>query len=83
MFGLEGESLFWFIVIGIVAGWLAGQITHGGGFGLIGDLIVGIIGSFVGGYLANFFGFHVYGLFGIIATATVGAIALLAVIRAL
>lgn len=56
MFGIEGDSLLWFLIIGIAAGWLAGQVTHGGGFGLVGDLVVGVVGAFVGRYLANLLG---------------------------
>ena len=44
-------SLLWFLLIGLAAGWLAGQIMKGGGFGIIGDLIVGVIGAFIGGWL--------------------------------
>jgi len=83
MFGIGGDSLLWFLIIGIIAGWLAGQITRGGGFGLVGDLVVGVVGAFIGGYLANFFGLHAYGSIGAIATATVGAVLLLTVIRIL
>jgi uncharacterized membrane protein YeaQ/YmgE (transglycosylase-associated protein family) len=81
MSGIGGDSLLWFLIIGIVAGWLAGKIMRGGGFGLVGDLVVGVIGAFVGGFLANLLGLHAYGLVGAIVTATVGAVALLAVIR--
>ena len=74
--------MLWFLVIGIIAGWLAGNIMKGGSFGLIGDLVVGVVGSFIGGYL---FGYLVlgnaYGTFGEIGMATVGAIVLLGVIR--
>jgi len=83
MFGIEGNSLLWFLIIGIAAGWLAGQVTRGGGFGLIGDLVVGVIGAFVGGFLAHLFGLYAYGLVGALAVATVGAIVLLTVIRVL
>lgn len=83
MYGIGGDSLLWFLIIGVVAGWLAGQFTQGGGFGLIGDLVVGVIGAFVGGFLANLLGLHAYGLVGAVVTATVGAIVLLAVIRIL
>jgi uncharacterized membrane protein YeaQ/YmgE (transglycosylase-associated protein family) len=48
---LSNESLLVIIIVGIVAGWLAGQIVRGGGFGLIGDLIVGILGAFIGDWL--------------------------------
>jgi uncharacterized membrane protein YeaQ/YmgE (transglycosylase-associated protein family) len=48
---VSNESLFVIVLVGIVAGWLAGLIVRGGGFGLIGDLIVGIIGAFIGDWL--------------------------------
>jgi uncharacterized membrane protein YeaQ/YmgE (transglycosylase-associated protein family) len=74
--------MLWFLVIGIIAGWLAGNIMKGGGFGLIGDLVVGVVGSFIGGYLFGYLGLgNAYGTFGEIGMATVGAIVLLAVIR--
>ena len=44
-------DFLWFILIGIAAGWLAGQVMKGGGFGLVGDLIVGVIGALLGGFL--------------------------------
>jgi len=73
--------MLWFLMIGIIAGWLAGKIT-GGGFGLIGDLVVGIIGSFIGGYLFGYFGLsNAYGTVGEIGVATVGAIFLLWIVR--
>jgi uncharacterized membrane protein YeaQ/YmgE (transglycosylase-associated protein family) len=50
---LSNESLIVIIVVGVVAGWLAGQIVRGGGFGLIGDLIIGIIGAFIGDWLLS------------------------------
>ena len=49
-------NFVWFILIGIAAGWLAGQIMKGGGFGLLGDLIVGVIGALLGGFLFGLFG---------------------------
>ncbi len=45
-----------FLIVGIVSGWLAGEIVQGGGFGLVGNLIVGIIGAFVGGFILRLFG---------------------------
>lgn len=74
-------SLLWFIIIGIVAGWLAGQIMGGGGFGLLGDLILGVIGALVGGYLFGILGIEAGGLVGALITATVGAIVLIALLR--
>ena len=74
-------DMLWFLLIGIAAGWLAGQIMKGGGFGLIGDLIVGVIGALVGGFLFSLFGVSAVGRLGSLVTATVGAIALIALLR--
>jgi len=71
----------WFILIGIAAGWLAGQIVKGGGFGLVGDLIVGVIGAVLGGFLFGLLGITAVGLLGSLITATVGAIVLIALLR--
>lgn len=74
--------MLWFLLIGIIAGWLAGNIMKGGGFGLIGDLVVGVVGSFIGGYLFGYLGLgNAYGTLGEIGMATVGAIVLLGVLR--
>jgi len=70
------------LVIGAVAGWLAGKIVEGGGFGLIGDIVVGIIGAVIGGYLASVLGISVGGgLISSIITAVIGAVILLFVLR--
>jgi uncharacterized membrane protein YeaQ/YmgE (transglycosylase-associated protein family) len=71
----------WFILIGIAAGWLAGQIMKGGGFGLIGDLIVGVIGALLGGFLFGLLGISAGGLIGQLVVATVGAILLVVLLR--
>lgn len=74
-------ELLWFALIGIAAGWLAGQIMKGGGFGLVGDLIVGVIGALLGGFLLGLLGIYAYGLLGNLVVATVGAIILIALLR--
>jgi uncharacterized membrane protein YeaQ/YmgE (transglycosylase-associated protein family) len=74
-------NVIWFIIIGIVAGWLAGQIMKGGGFGLLGDLIVGVIGAVIGGFLFGLLNISAGGLIGSLITATVGAIVLIAIVR--
>lgn len=76
-------AFLWFCLIGIAAGWLAGQIMKGGGFGLVGDLIVGVIGALLGGYLFGLMGIGGSGLLGQLVVATIGAIVLLLIIRAL
>jgi len=70
-----------FLVIGAVAGWLAGQIMKGGGFGLVGDIVVGVIGSVIGGWLFSLLGIAAGGLIGEIIAAVVGAIILIAIVR--
>jgi uncharacterized membrane protein YeaQ/YmgE (transglycosylase-associated protein family) len=79
---LPMETLLIWLIVGAVAGWLAGVIVKGGGFGLIGDIVVGIIGAFVGGWLLPRFGVHLgVGIVAIIASATIGAVVLLLLIR--
>jgi len=73
--------IIWFLLIGLVAGWLAGQIMKGGGFGILGDMIVGVIGALVGGFIFRLLGIAAYGLLGSLITATVGAIVLIALLR--
>lgn len=74
-------QILWYLLIGIIAGWLAGQISRGRGFGLWGDLVTGIVGSFIGGYLFNLIGISTYGTIGTVIASTVGAIILLWIIR--
>ena len=69
------------VIIGILAGWLAGKIMRGRGFGLIGDLLVGIVGSLIGGLVFGLLGIGSYNLVGSIVVATVGAMLLLYLIR--
>lgn len=71
--------LLWFLLIGLIAGWLAGKVFRGRGFGVIGNIIVGILGALVGGYLFRMAGFTAYGTLGSLLTAFIGAIVLLAI----
>ena len=72
----------WFILIGLAAGWLAGQLMKGGGFGVFGDIIVGVIGALIGGYLFRYFGISAGGgLLGALIVATIGDIVLLFLLR--
>ena len=73
--------LIWFLLIGLIAGWLAGQITKGKGFGLLGDLIVGVIGALLGGFLFGLLGLASFNLLGSLVTATIGAIVFLFLMR--
>ncbi|QAB15207.1 GlsB/YeaQ/YmgE family stress response membrane protein [Hydrogenovibrio thermophilus] len=80
---MELGALIVFLLIGAVAGWLAGLVMKGGGFGLLGNMVIGIIGAFVGGFLFGLLGITAGGLIGSIITATIGAIVLLFVIGVL
>jgi uncharacterized membrane protein YeaQ/YmgE (transglycosylase-associated protein family) len=82
MHDIATQSLIIWLVVGAIAGWLAGVVVSGGGFGIIGDIIIGIIGAFVAGWLFPQLGFHLaVGLVGVIVDAAIGAIVLLLVIR--
>ena len=74
------NGLVYFLLIGLVAGWLAGQIMKGKGFGLAGNLVIGVIGAVVGGWLFGVLGLSTYGAIGSIVMATVGAVVLLFVV---
>lgn len=74
-------GLIIFLVIGALAGWLAGMIMKGGGFGVIGNMVVGILGSFLGGWLLPKVGLSVGGDFGGFITAVIGAVILLFIVR--
>ena len=76
-------SLLIWIVSGIVAGWLAGVIVKGGGFGLIGDLVVGLIGGLIGGWLAGALGLQASSWLGQILVAAGGGVVLVLVLRAI
>ena len=78
---MDATSLIWFLLIGLIAGWLAGQVMRGGGFGLIGDMIVGVIGAFLGGWLFGLLGIAAGGLIGSLITAFVGAVVLIFLLR--
>src|SRR3954462_10767725 len=79
---VSSESLLIILVVGLVAGWLAGQIVQGTGFGVVGDLLIGVIGALIGSWLLPQLGVHLgLGLVAAIANATLGAMILLVVIR--
>jgi len=76
------EALIVILIVGAVAGWLAGQIVKGGGFGLVGDIVVGLIGALIGGWLLPRIGLSLGGgLVGEIITAVIGAVILLAILK--
>ncbi|AMN39638.1 GlsB/YeaQ/YmgE family stress response membrane protein [Rhodoplanes sp. Z2-YC6860] len=75
------ESILIFLLVGAIAGWLAGLIVRGGGFGLIGDIVIGIVGAFIAGWLLPRLGIAIGGgIVGAIINATIGAVILLLII---
>ena len=79
---MSSESLLVILVVGIIAGWLAGQIVRGAGFSLVADLILGILGAFIGAWLLPQLGIQLgAGIIRAIINATIGAVVLLLLIR--
>jgi len=81
---LDPGGLIAWLVVGLIAGWLAGQFMKGGGYGIIGDIVLGIVGAFIGGFIFSLVlpGSSV-GLIGSIVVAFIGAVILIALARAL
>lgn len=80
---LSMSNVLWWLLVGLVAGFLASRVMRGGGYGLIGDIVVGLIGAFIGGWLAGFLG--IGGSSSLIVTiviAFIGACILLAILHA-
>ena len=81
---LDPGGLIIWLIVGAVAGFLAGQVMKGGGYGLVGDIIMGIVGAFVGGFLANLLGLGgTMGIIGTTVVAFIGACIFIAIVRAL
>ena len=81
---LDPGGLLAWLIVGAVAGFLAGQVMKGGGYGLIGDILMGIVGAFVGGFVASLLGFGgTMGIIGTTVVAFIGACIFIAIVRAL
>lgn len=81
---ISNQSLLVILLVGIVAGWLAGRLVRGAGFGIVGDLLIGIVGAFLGNWLLPRLGVHLgAGIIMAIVNATIGAILVLLVVRLL
>jgi len=79
---LSGESLLVILFVGLVAGWLAGKVVRGAGFGIIGDIVIGIIGAFIASWLFPRLGIHLgVGLVSKIIYSAIGAVILLLIVR--
>ncbi len=75
--------IVWFLLVGLIAGWLAGKLTKGSGFGVLGDIVIGVIGAFIGGFLFRLVGFSAGGTIGSVIVATIGAVVLVYVVKAI
>jgi uncharacterized membrane protein YeaQ/YmgE (transglycosylase-associated protein family) len=77
------SGLIWWILVGLIAGFLAGKVMKGGGFGVVMDIVVGIAGAIIGGFVLGLAGIHAGGLIGSIVVAFVGAVILIWIVRQL
>ena len=75
------SRVIWWIVVGLIAGALAGLVMRGAGYGIVGDIIIGIIGAIIGGWIFSRFGVGTGGLIGSIIVAFIGACILIAILR--
>ncbi len=75
------DGIIWFLLVGLIAGWLAGILVKGGGFGVLGDIVVGVIGAVIGGFLFSSIGVGAGGLLGAIIVATIGAVIFIFLLR--
>ena len=76
-------NLIWWAVVGLIAGWAAGRIMKGGGYGVVMDIVLGIIGAVIGGWLLGVLGIHAGGFIGTIIVAVFGAVILIWITRLL
>lgn len=76
------SAVIWWLIVGLVAGFLASLVMRGGGYGIVGDIVVGLVGALIGGFLASLVGLGSGGLIGTIIIAFIGACILIAILRA-
>jgi uncharacterized membrane protein YeaQ/YmgE (transglycosylase-associated protein family) len=79
---LSLSTVIWWLLVGLIAGFLASVVMRGGGYGILGDIIVGIVGAFLGGFLASLVGLGASGFIGTVIVAFIGACILIAILRA-
>ncbi|GHO81135.1 transglycosylase [Ktedonobacter sp. SOSP1-85] len=78
---IDLTSIVWWLLVGLIAGFLASVVMRGGGYGIVGDIVVGLIGAFIGGFLASLVGLGSSGFIGTIIIAFIGACVLIALLR--
>lgn len=77
------HSIIWWIIVGILAGWITGKLMRGSGYGVVMDLILGLVGALVGGFIASALGIATYHMLGSIIMAVIGAVLVVAIFRTL
>jgi uncharacterized membrane protein YeaQ/YmgE (transglycosylase-associated protein family) len=80
---MAGGGIIWWVVVGLIAGWLAGQVMKGGGYGVLADIVLGILGGILGGWLFGKMGIAAGSTIGSIVVAFVGAVILVGITRLL
>ncbi|MEQ1353102.1 MAG: GlsB/YeaQ/YmgE family stress response membrane protein [Candidatus Acidiferrum sp.] len=80
---MAGGGIIWWIIVGLIAGWLAGQVMKGGGYGVLADIVLGILGGILGGWLFGQMGIGAGSTIGSIVVAFVGAVILVGITRLL
>lgn len=80
---ISATTIIWWLIVGLIAGFLASVVMRGGGYGIVGDIIAGLVGAFIGGWLFSLLGISAGGgLLGTIIVAFIGACILIAILRA-
>ena len=79
--GIESRGFIAWVIIGLLAGWIAGVITRGHGFGCLVNIILGLVGAVIGGWIFTRLGIPAWGFWASLAAATVGAVVLVAIGR--
>jgi uncharacterized membrane protein YeaQ/YmgE (transglycosylase-associated protein family) len=80
---MAGGGILWWIIVGLIAGWLAGQVMKGGGYGVLADIVLGILGGMLGGWIFGKMGMGATSTIGSIIVASIGAVILVGLTRLL
>lgn len=79
---MNGHDLLWYLIVGLMTGWIASLLVQGRGMGIVRDIAVGMVGAVIGGYLARELGIPIGGFWSLLTMAVIGAVLFLAVLRA-
>jgi uncharacterized membrane protein YeaQ/YmgE (transglycosylase-associated protein family) len=80
---MNGHDLIWYLVVGLITGWLSSLLVQGRGMGIIPDMAVGIVGAVIGGFFARELGITIGGFFGALAMSVLGAVLFLVIVRSI